>query len=233
MSMFADEDLLTLSQAAEMLPRGRDGKKRHLSTLWRWITYGVRGQKLESILIGNVRYTSREAIDRFIARLNAVRPADSTPPASARKLAEHEDRSAAFRRQLHAAGIGRPVDTTPKQSSLIEPPKKAVCSVCKETPLRKNNQLGICQQHPECVKARKRAWRAANREKDLNWNRQWKARNPDRVISRQRFYRATHRQAKRDQDARYRSAKREQTLIEDLSLLRTALTQCPRETDRG
>ena len=40
-----------------------------------WRLHGVRGVKLETILCGGLRYTSREAISRFIVAQNA----DETP----------------------------------------------------------------------------------------------------------------------------------------------------------
>jgi hypothetical protein len=56
----ATERLLTLSQAAAMLP-GRPS----LCALWRWRTRGVRGRKLETVVIGGRPYTSVEALGRF------------------------------------------------------------------------------------------------------------------------------------------------------------------------
>ena len=57
-----------------------------IATRWRWIQRGVRGGvKLESIIIGGQRYTSAEAVARFIARLNAPGdvPAPTLPAAEA------------------------------------------------------------------------------------------------------------------------------------------------------
>lgn len=42
----------------------------HVSTRWRWALHGVRGQRLESVVVGGVRYTSHEAVRRFLQRLN-------------------------------------------------------------------------------------------------------------------------------------------------------------------
>lgn len=61
----SSERLLPLNEAAEYLPR-RSGKKVHYSTLYRWATKGARGRKLETVLVGGVRYTSLEALERFI-----------------------------------------------------------------------------------------------------------------------------------------------------------------------
>jgi hypothetical protein len=55
------ERLLTLPQACREI-HGRPS----LRTLWRWVNQGVNGNRLESILIGSRRYTSSEAIVRFI-----------------------------------------------------------------------------------------------------------------------------------------------------------------------
>jgi hypothetical protein len=70
------EDLLTLTEATTLLP-GRSGKHRSLPTLYRWCSIGVRRNnvlvKLDSIVIGGARYTSREALTRFITSCNEVR----------------------------------------------------------------------------------------------------------------------------------------------------------------
>lgn len=56
----SSERLLTLSQAAALLP-GRPS----IATLWRWRTKGVRGRRLESLVCGGKVFTSAEAIQRF------------------------------------------------------------------------------------------------------------------------------------------------------------------------
>lgn len=57
------EDLVPFQFAAEAFPKGvfRPCK----ATLHRWKNIGVRGRKLETVKIGGIRYTSREAIVRF------------------------------------------------------------------------------------------------------------------------------------------------------------------------
>ena len=59
------ETLLTVRQAGNEFP-GRPSTQ----TIWRWMHKGVRGVVLESVLIGGHRYTSREAIGRFILDQN-------------------------------------------------------------------------------------------------------------------------------------------------------------------
>lgn len=54
------ERLLTLNEAAALLP-GRPS----IATLWRWRTKGIRGRKLECVVIGGRPYTSLAALQRF------------------------------------------------------------------------------------------------------------------------------------------------------------------------
>ena len=61
------EDLVALCNARTAFPGG----KRSHATLHRWKLHGVRGIKLETCLVGGRRYTSEQAIERFIAALNA------------------------------------------------------------------------------------------------------------------------------------------------------------------
>ena len=70
-----NERLIPFNSAREAFP---GGKRLSLATVHRWRVQGVRGTKLETILIGGSRYTSAEAIQRFIAAQN---PAESPEPA--------------------------------------------------------------------------------------------------------------------------------------------------------
>jgi hypothetical protein len=65
------EELVSLSEVASMFP-GRRGRKVAVATCWRWATRGRKGVRLETISIGGRRYTSREALMRWIDRLNPV-----------------------------------------------------------------------------------------------------------------------------------------------------------------
>lgn len=58
------ETLVALTDACKLLP-SRNGKRIHYSTVYRWATKGARGRLLETILVGGIRYTSREALQRF------------------------------------------------------------------------------------------------------------------------------------------------------------------------
>ena len=91
------ETLLRLSEAAKRVP-GRGGGGLHAATIYRWVANGVGGVRLESILIGGCRYTSVEALGRFIKRCNASNPNAVTTPSRQRRVETAE-------RELEAAGI--------------------------------------------------------------------------------------------------------------------------------
>lgn len=63
----SNEHLIKLSRAARIV---NPSNPPHITTLWRWVINGVRGQRLESVILGERRYTSEEAIQRFLFALN-------------------------------------------------------------------------------------------------------------------------------------------------------------------
>jgi hypothetical protein len=73
------EDLFLLPAARPLFP-----SRTNRATIFRWATRGVRIRdnriRLECVKIGAYLYTSREAVKRFIAALNA--PASDAGPAS-------------------------------------------------------------------------------------------------------------------------------------------------------
>jgi len=90
------ETLLTLNEARAILPGRPD-----IGTLHRWRTRGLRGVKLETVLLGK-RYTSREALQRFSEKTTAKADGVTvTMKPSARRAAEQ----AAARKELRAAGL--------------------------------------------------------------------------------------------------------------------------------
>jgi hypothetical protein len=60
---------ISYREAAKFLP---EGWQPGFSTWWRWSTLGVRGVKLETILVGGRRCTTAQAVQRFIARVTAA-----------------------------------------------------------------------------------------------------------------------------------------------------------------
>ena len=59
------EQPITLAEVPAYVPK-RGGKKVHSSTVYRWVTKGARGRVLESVMVGGIRYTSIEAVRRFL-----------------------------------------------------------------------------------------------------------------------------------------------------------------------
>ena len=91
------ETLLTLCESRTAFP---GGKRLALATLHRWKLKGVHGVRLETILIGGMRYTSREAISRFIAAQNAD---ESTVPTIS--PAQRSRQAKAAQQELARAGV--------------------------------------------------------------------------------------------------------------------------------
>ena len=61
-------NLLTLSQASKRLPRV-NGKRIHVSTLWRWCRKGLKGIRLEYSRVGRTIMVSDAALNRFFTAL--------------------------------------------------------------------------------------------------------------------------------------------------------------------
>ena len=89
------EKLITLAEASRLLP-GRPS----VPTIWRWRNKGVRGRKLESVIVGGKCYTSVEAIQRFAQQQGETnsQPILRTPAARERAISRAE-------RELSDAGI--------------------------------------------------------------------------------------------------------------------------------
>lgn len=61
-------NLLTLSQASKRLPRV-NGKRIHVSTLWRWCRKGLKGICLEYSRVGRSIMVSEAALNQFFTSL--------------------------------------------------------------------------------------------------------------------------------------------------------------------
>ena len=89
------EQLRLLTKAASAVPGNP-----HASTLIRWSLRGLRGIRLETVLVGGRRFTSIEAIARFLARLNDP----ATVPIATVSRARQEQIARA-NRQLDSEGL--------------------------------------------------------------------------------------------------------------------------------
>ena len=93
------EQPISFNQAAKFLP---DDRRPGFSTWWRWSTRGIRGVKLETILIGGRRCTTAEAVARFFEHTTAAASGQPVPARTNRQ------REAAIRRaekECEASGI--------------------------------------------------------------------------------------------------------------------------------
>ena len=73
------DDVFPLTELPNRVPP-RNGRRLHKATCFRWAARGRLGVKLEVILIGGVRHTSLQALQRFCDEVTAV----SALPSSAR-----------------------------------------------------------------------------------------------------------------------------------------------------
>jgi hypothetical protein len=94
------ECILSLTDAAKTLPGRRQGKKPHVSCVYRWTVAGCRGVVLESIQVGGTRCTSREAIARFLDRLTAA-----VGKSSSQSMRGRSNDITAAERQLDRLGV--------------------------------------------------------------------------------------------------------------------------------
>ena len=109
--MLHDEILVPFSEAVELLPRLRKGKRPHPSTLWRWHKRGVHGVFLEAVRFGHAYCTSREALERFataLAEIDESVQGTSGPCRERHRRRSDRQRTDAFeraQRHLREAGI--------------------------------------------------------------------------------------------------------------------------------
>lgn len=98
------EELISLHAAARLVPSSRTPGTSgiHVATIHRWSRKGIKGKRLETVLVGGVRYTSAAALARFVRSLNEGVPALLAPPAREQQRVKKTERllnSARLRRQ--------------------------------------------------------------------------------------------------------------------------------------
>jgi hypothetical protein len=84
-NLFAEDDeRLTYVQAARRLPRLREDRPVHPSTIQRWANTGLNGVRLATTFVGGRRVTSVAAIEKFFAEVAEARArkADLVPCAA-------------------------------------------------------------------------------------------------------------------------------------------------------
>ena len=101
------EEVVSLAEATKRLPKIRNGKRLHLSTLFRWAQGGKLANdgaqvRLETIQLGGTKCTSLEALQRFFDRLTGDQEV-VTPPTIIRRKAQRRHEQAM--KELEEAGI--------------------------------------------------------------------------------------------------------------------------------
>lgn len=76
------ETLISLADAAKLLPGLRPGTRMNAGSVRRLAARGVRGVRLETVMAGGRRCTSADAVQRFITRLTEGADAKSADCAS-------------------------------------------------------------------------------------------------------------------------------------------------------
>jgi hypothetical protein len=84
------EELLTMPEAASLLPKRRGGAKVSLTSLWRWSTRGAKGVRLETVRVGSSVYTTRAALRRFIEARTTAAVAQAPAPSTRSRRAIRE-----------------------------------------------------------------------------------------------------------------------------------------------
>lgn len=113
------EELILLKKAAKLFPKQPNGKLVHLSTLYRYAdgvevvsrrgrSVATAGQstvvKLETLLIFDARYTSKEAAQRFVEAYTAARDGERAT-SSVRATRDRQRGVSEAKQRLAKAGI--------------------------------------------------------------------------------------------------------------------------------
>ena len=69
------EQIIPIRQASQVLPGNP-----HLSTIYRWIRYGYQHVYLETLMVGGRRFTTHEALQRFVDKLTNLSIASNREP---------------------------------------------------------------------------------------------------------------------------------------------------------
>ena len=76
------EHIVAFSRVPQLacIPRRRQDRRLHVSTIYRWHLRGIKGVRLEAIRVGGTFCTSIEALQRFFERLAEPKNQQPTSP---------------------------------------------------------------------------------------------------------------------------------------------------------
>lgn len=95
----SNEQLIHIRNVPKLLPKRPNGKRVHISAVYRWIQRGICGVRLEVVKIGGSTYTSVEALQRFCKPSHEEHVPTSTPRALTRTRQKQIERAA---QEVHA-----------------------------------------------------------------------------------------------------------------------------------
>ena len=95
-----NEKPISLREVAKLPMLRRDGKSPSLGAVYRWVTNGVRGVRLEVVRLPMGLASSVEAVERFVERLTDPDAGENT-----RSTTQREREAARAIAELDAAGI--------------------------------------------------------------------------------------------------------------------------------
>jgi hypothetical protein len=107
----AKETLIPIRDVPRRLPPRPNGKRVHISAVYRWTQRGIRGLVLEAVRIGGTTYTSCEALQRFAQELSAAESLNHGAGASRPRRRQELD---TMRRRLTETLGQKPVVAVPK-----------------------------------------------------------------------------------------------------------------------
>jgi len=65
---FSSAQLLSIAEVTKLLPR-INGRRLHVSTVWRWCRKGIKGIRLDHNRLGCAIFISQDALNSFFAEL--------------------------------------------------------------------------------------------------------------------------------------------------------------------
>lgn len=99
------ENLIPIRDVPRRIPPRKNGRRLHISAVYRWMSRGVRGAVLESVRLGGTTYTTVEALQRFADHLGNVRQVQKPQP---RRTLTRERQLERARRRLEEELDARP-----------------------------------------------------------------------------------------------------------------------------
>lgn len=101
---------LSVQQISEQIPPARNGKKTHFSTVFRWITAGMRNRatgrtvKLSAVRVGGRWMVSKDALEQFFEACNPITQ-DEPATLPIRTPTARQRANERAKRELQKAGI--------------------------------------------------------------------------------------------------------------------------------